>query len=300
MKKSVIIILGLALLAGGLTLSLLTLFVNPTTVVIAKQDLAAGTRLTADLLKESRIPRGAVPEGAFSKVDQAVGLVLTADRVSGDVITSYVAGDSTAAAGIPAQLSPNYVAIAVNVDQATGLAGIVRAGQRVSVIAILDPQVIQRELSNHLIPAYFPTETASSSGAESAAVQPTPTPTPQPPLSPVASITIKGLRVLVVPQSFRYEELPSTTGEAELFASARTSQVAQAGSVILLEAPLAPVQIAPGYSVSPAELLALLNKVATIHLALEPSDGLTIETATLEPVDLANLYERITGYELNP
>ena len=300
MKKSVIIILGLALLAGGLTLSLLTLFVNPTTVVIAKQDLAAGTRLTADLLKESRIPRGAVPEGAFSKVDQAVGLVLTADRVSGDAITSYVAGDSTAAAGIPAQLSPDNVAIAINVDQATGLAGIVRAGQRVSVIAILDPQAIQRELSNHLIPAYLPTEVTSVLGAESAAVQTTPTPTPQPPLSPVASITINGLRVLVVPQSFRYEELPTTSGEAELFASARTSQVAQSGSVILLEAPLAPVQIAPGYSVSPAELLALLNKVATIHLALEPSDGLTIETATLEPVDLANLYERITGYELNP
>jgi Flp pilus assembly protein CpaB len=303
MKKSVIIILGLALLAGGLTLSLLTLFVNPTTVVTAKQDLAAGTRLTADLLKESRIPRGAVPEGAFSNVDQAVGFVLTADRVSGDVITSYVAGDSTAAAGIPAQLSPDNVAIAINVDQATGLAGIVRAGQRVSVIAILDPQAIQRELSNHLIPAYFPTETAPSVGAEAAGVvqqTPSPTPTPQPPLSPVASITINGLRVLVVPQSFRYEELPTTSGEAELFASARTSQVAQSGSVILLEAPLAPVQIAPGYSVSPAELLALLNKVATIHLALEPSDGLTIETATLEPVDLANLYERITGYELNP
>jgi hypothetical protein len=102
-----------------------------------------------------------------------------------------------------------------------------------------------------------------------------------------------------VPQSFRYEELPTTSGEADLFASARTSQAAQTGSVILLEAPLAPVQIAQGYSVSPAELLALLNKVATIHLVLEPSDGLTIEVASLEPVDLAKLYERITGYELN-
>jgi Flp pilus assembly protein CpaB len=303
MKKSVIIILGLALLAGGLTISLLTFYVNPQTVVIARHDLAAGTRLTADLLEESRLPKGAIPEGALSAVDQAVGLVLTADRVSGDVITSYVAGDSTAAAGIPAQLSPDNVAIAVDVDQATGLAGIVRSGQRVSVIAILDPQAIQRELSNNLVPAYLPTEVAQLPEAGAAgAVQPTPTPTPtpQPPLSPVASITIKGLRVLVVPQSFRYEELPTTSGEAELFASARTSQVAQTGSVILLEAPLAPVQIAQGYSVSPAELLALLNKVATIHLALEPSDGLTIEVASLEPVDLAKLYEHITGYELNP
>lgn len=301
MKKSFFIILGLALLAGGLTFSLLTFYIQPTTVVTAGLDLAAGTRLTADLLKESRVPKGAVPEGAFTSGEEVVGLVLTSDRVAGDIITAYVAGDSTAAAGIPAQLSPDHVAIAVNVDQATGLAGIVRTGQRVSVIAILDPQAIQRELSNRISPAFLPTETASE-GRSSGTPQPppTPTPTPQPPLSPVASITIKGLRVLVVPQSFRYEELPATSGEAELFASARTSQAAQSGSVVLLEAPLAPVQIADDYQVSPAELLALLNKVATIHLALEPSDGLTIETSTLEPVDLANLYQHITGLELNP
>ena len=42
MKKSLIIIIGLALLAGGLTFSLLTFYVQPTTVVAARQDLAAG------------------------------------------------------------------------------------------------------------------------------------------------------------------------------------------------------------------------------------------------------------------
>jgi len=62
MKKSFFIILGLALLAGGLTYSLLTFYIQPTTVVTAAHDLAAGTRLTADLLTESRVPKGAVPE----------------------------------------------------------------------------------------------------------------------------------------------------------------------------------------------------------------------------------------------
>ena len=42
MKKSLIIIIGLALLAGGLTLSLLTFYVQPTKMVAARQDLAAG------------------------------------------------------------------------------------------------------------------------------------------------------------------------------------------------------------------------------------------------------------------
>ena len=305
MNKSFLTILGLAILAGGLTVSLLFFYVQPATVITAQHDLAAGTRLTADLLAESRLPKGAIPDGAFTAMEETVGLVLTADRVQGDILTRYVAGDSEAAAGIPAQLSPDHVAIAVNVDQATGLAGIVRNGQRVAVIAILDPQEIQLEIGNKTIPGYLPNDTGVPVDQEietplQSTSTPSPTSTPQPPLSPVASITIKGLRVLVVPQSFRYEELPSTFGEAELFASARTSQIAQSGSVVLLEAPLAPVPIANGYQVSPAELLALLNEVAIIHLALEPSDGLSIEAASLEPVDLANLYEHITGYKLNP
>jgi Flp pilus assembly protein CpaB len=302
MRRPYVIIIVLALAAGALTLTLLTGFIQPQTVVVAKHDLAAGTRLSANLLEERRVPRAAVPPGAFASGEEAVGLVLTAERVAGDVLTSYVAGDAAAAAGLPSQLAPDNVAIAVKVDQATGLAGIVRAGQRVAVIAVLDPQAIQREAGG-INAAFLPTpelaaETSASVERQSTAT-PAPTSTPQPPLSPVASITIKGLRVLVVPQSFRYEELPSVKGEADLFASARTSQSAQSGSVILLEAPLAPVQIAPGLRASPAELLALLNQVAVIHLALEPSDGLQIETAALKPVDLANLYERITGFELN-
>ncbi len=301
MKRPILIIAGLALLAGALTFSLLTGFIQPQPVVVSRQDLAAGTRLTADLLEVKRVPKAAIPPGAFSSLEEASGLVLTNDRVAGDILTSYVAGDSSAAAGLPAQLEPDHVAIAVRVDQATGLAGIVRTGQRVAVIAVLDPQKIQRDPSS-LSAAYLATQPAGTETAgETRQPQPTPSPTatPQPPLSPVASITIKGLRVLVVPQSFRYEELPTAGGEADLFASARTSQAAQTGSVILLEAPLAPIQIASGLSASPAELLALLDEVATIHLVLEPSDGLSIETAALQPVDLANLYARITGFELN-
>jgi len=305
MKKSFLIILGLAALAGVLTLGLLSGIVAPKTAVVAKYDLAAGTRLTAELLEERRLPAAAVPDGAFKSIEEAAGLVLTTSRISGDVITSYVAGDSQAAAGIPAELAPGTVAIAVKIDQATGLAGIVRPGQRVAVIAILDPQAIQQRASYSSFAAVnaLPTLAVPCVG-EACLVTPTPaptatpTPTPAPPLSPAASITITGLRVLVVPQSFRYEELPASAGEDELFAEARTSQASQEGSVILLEAPVAPVTIAPGYAVSPAALLALLNEVAVIHLVLEPAEGLSI-TTSVPPVDLAELYEAITGYDLN-
>lgn len=296
MKKSLLIILGLAALAGAFTLALLSGFVQLRPVVVARVDLAAGTRLTAEIIEVQKRPRVAIPEGSLTSLEEAAGKVLTTSRVAGDVITAYVAGESGASAGIPSELAEGSVAIAVKIDQATGLAGIVRPGQRVSVIAIIDPQAIQHDSSFSNAPITNPLEVPPVEGP---LPTPTPTLTPQPPLSPVASITITGLRVLVVPQSFRYEELPATTGEDAMFADARTSQASQEGSVILLEAPLQAVQIAPGLSASPAELLALLNDVATIHLALEPAEGLSIQVSSLQPVDLAKLYEKITGYDLN-
>jgi hypothetical protein len=126
-----------------------------------------------------------------------------------------------------------------------------------------------------------------------------PTPTTQPPVSPAARIVITGLKVLVVPQSFQYIETAGT-GSSSSFLPAYSSASQQQNSVILLEAPVTPVEIAPGLVASPAELLALLNQTAVIHLALEPADGLTIRVEAVPAVDLAELYQAITGYHLNP
>ena len=104
--------------------------------------------------------------------------------------------------------------------------------------------------------------------------------------------------MLVVPQSFRYEEVPQSTG-GDAFLPARTSTNLQDTSVILLEAPLTPIEITGGVVVSPAELLALLNQTAVIHLALEPAGGLTINVQTLPSADLSKLYETLSGYDLN-
>ena len=102
-------------------------------------DLTAGTRLTADLLEVRTLPGSAIPDGAYTTLAEAEGKVLTTARVAGDPITAYVAGESTASSGIPAQLAENTVAISIKVDQATGLAGVLRPGQTVTVIAIIDP-----------------------------------------------------------------------------------------------------------------------------------------------------------------
>lgn len=298
MKRSYIVVAGLALLAFILTFALLSGVVVPKPVVVARLDLTAGTRLTADLLEVRTLPGSAIPSGAYTTLAEAEGKVLTTARVAGDPITAYVAGESTASSGIPAQLSENTVAISIRVDQATGLAGVLRPGQTVSVIAIIDPGVIQQSALQSVTSPVLQEPVAASSGG----VPPTPlppTPIPQPPVSPAARIVISGLKVLVVPQSFRYEE-SATTGSSDSFLPARTTVTLQQNSVILLEVPVTPVEIAPGLIASPAELLALLNQTAVIHLVLEPANGLNIRVDAIPAVDLAELYQSITGYQLNP
>ncbi len=296
-RNSFFVIGALALIAFGLTYALLSSVIQPKSVVVARVDLAAGTRLTADLLELKTLPRGGVPVGAYTSIEEALDKVLTTARVAGDPITTYVAGESEASAGIPAQLAPDSVAISIKVDQATGLAGIVRPGQRVIVIGVIDPSRIQQGSYQTITGQAYPLPDESNPFIERTPLPPTPT--PQPPPAALARIVITGLRVLVVPQSFRYEEAPQS-GDSDGFLPARTTASLQDESVILLEAPILPIEVAPGVEVSPAELLALLNQTAVVHLALEPADGLSIRVETLPALDLAELYESLSGRHLIP
>ena len=60
--------------------------------------------------------------------------------------------------------------------------------------------------------------------------------------------------------------------------------------MVLLAAPVAPIEVVKGVTMSPVELLALLDEKATLHLALEPRQGLS-GTVTTIGVQLADVYD---------
>ena len=105
------------------------------------------------------------------------------------------------------------------------------------------------------------------------APKPTPTPTVRPPQAPLARIALTGVKVLMVPQVFRYEEVPAGASEEETFASARTTSASQSGSVIVLDVPHSLMEIMPGVQINVATLLAALDKFGAMTLALEPAEG---------------------------
>lgn len=286
-RRSPWIPLLLAGIAGILTLVILNQTIRPRSTVVALQELAPGTRLRADLLEVRSIPAGGRPADAFSELSEVEGRVLAVGRVAGDPITVSVLSDSPQA-GIPSQLSPSSVAIAVNVDQASGVAGILRAGESVTVIGLLTPAVLENLASSVQIYPVIPLDSTTITEQT-----PTPTPAPTPVLGPLARIVLGGVRVLMVPQPFQYQEIPDTADQEALFASAQVTS--SDTSVVVLEVPLAPLEIVPGYWVSPVTLLAALDHFGELHLGLEPADGLSTETAGTITLNLAEYYQQVNS-----
>jgi len=235
-------------------------------VVVARRGLAAGTRLTAEDVALKRLHASAVLDDALTSPADAVGQVLSAPRLPGDQITRSLVGDR-AISGIAATLPAGWRAIAVHVDQATGLAGILRPGDQVEAVAVVDRTALS---------------VATAQDEDDV----------------LARIVLQDLQVLLVPQSFRYEETPVDSSGAFALAPARTTTSAQSASVIVLGAPVAPTALSAGLSAEPAgattlgasrpvtttltaspvELLALLDAKGKIHLALEPVEREIVPT----------------------
>jgi Flp pilus assembly protein CpaB len=278
----------LAVVIGVMVIVLLNGVINPTTVVVAKVAIAPGTPLTADLLEVRTIPSQAKPADAFTRIEDLQNKVLAVGRAPGDYITASVLGD-TSQAGIPASLQPDHLAIAVKVDLASGIAGLLREGQKVTLIGMLSPDVLHSIAAPPLAvnSPFLTAPTNIPSGL--LAPTPTPTPTPTPPEAPLARIAITDLKVLMVPQSFRYEELPSSSSQDQLFASARTVSAAQDGSVVVLDVPSTPVEVVPGFKVNPSTLIVALSKYGSLYLTLESATG--FKEANILTLNLADLYD---------
>jgi Flp pilus assembly protein CpaB len=295
-KRSPLAAIILAVVIGLLVIALLNGIIRPTQVVVARQAIAPGVILNDTLLELRTIPMGAKPANALTSLEEASGKMLAVGRAAGDMIVQSVLGE-IAGAGIPAELPEGHVALAINVNLANGVAGLLRPGQTVTLIGMLPPDVLRESAASGYTLMTLPTTLPMSvtpildPGLETAT--PTVTPTPRPPTAPVARLALTGLRVLMVPQSFRYEEIPAGASEEQLFASARSGMSAQDGSVIVLDVPTALVEALPGFEISPATLLAALDQYGAIHLALEPVGGLALDLTDTLTLNLGEFYHEM-------
>ena len=110
----------------------------PTTpVVVAQADIGTASKLAAAELKTVDWPTAHVPTGAVTAVAAAEGRVTRRPIVAGEPLLEGALFEKGAEGGLPAVISSDHRAVSVKVDSVIGVAGFVKPGAKVDVLATL-------------------------------------------------------------------------------------------------------------------------------------------------------------------
>jgi len=108
-------------------------------VVVAKQEIPLGAKITADQLMLAPIPNGSAPDGVFRKIDQVVGRVAIQAIGLRETVTNMKLAPLGTGGGLPAVIPEGYRAVTVKVDDVVGISGFVMPGSYVDVVAVVTP-----------------------------------------------------------------------------------------------------------------------------------------------------------------
>lgn len=109
------------------------------TVVVAARDLGAGVELATADLTTAQIDAAQAPADAVGDPSRLVGLTLAVVRFAGEPITPRSLGPAVT-------LAPDERGLAIKVKADTGLAGLLRPGMQVGVIATLAAADVTRDM----------------------------------------------------------------------------------------------------------------------------------------------------------
>ena len=108
----------------------------PTTgpVVVASQDIPLSTRIREDQVKTVTIDLTSMLAGAFTDPSQVIGKIAREPVASGGQITETTLSGGEAGAITDIQVPPGQRAIAVRVDQTTGVGTVIQTGDYVDMV----------------------------------------------------------------------------------------------------------------------------------------------------------------------
>jgi pilus assembly protein CpaB len=146
-NKRLILALAGAVICGLLAVMLVTRYLasvqtfakDLNNVVVAKTEIPVGAKITVEQLALAPIPNGSAPEGAFRKLEDAVGRVAITTIGLREPITNLKLAPEGTGAGLQAVIPEGYRAMTVRVDDVVGVSGFVAAGSYVDVVAVIVP-----------------------------------------------------------------------------------------------------------------------------------------------------------------
>jgi len=146
-NKRLILALTGAVICGLLAVMLITQYLasvqsfqrDINNVVVAKTEIPLGTRISEEQLSLLPIPNGSAPEGAFRKLEDAVGRVAVIPIGVREPVTEFKLAREGMGAGLGAVIPEGYRAMTVKVDEIVGVSGFVMPGSFVDVVAVIVP-----------------------------------------------------------------------------------------------------------------------------------------------------------------
>lgn len=126
--------------------------VTTTSITVAKDPIPPGQELTRDHLTTTTIAASAVPTGAFASPEGLVGRVTIVPVVAGQTILEQFLAARGAGSGLQALVPAGMRAITLDVNESSGLAGMLIPGCRVDLVATaMSPESPDKSLSRTIV-----------------------------------------------------------------------------------------------------------------------------------------------------
>lgn len=120
-------------------------------VLVAAADLPLGQELAAEHLKYLDFPPELVPPGRIPTTEAAVGRVLAAPVGKGQMMVETLLAPDGTAAGLQAAIPKGMRAVTIEVNEVTGLAGLITQGCRVDVVTTLTDERTRQPVSRAIV-----------------------------------------------------------------------------------------------------------------------------------------------------
>jgi pilus assembly protein CpaB len=114
-------------------------------VAVAVTDLTDGTRLEEGDVALVDMPTAVVPLGAYTTLDSIVDRITRVPVFAGEVMVPRRLAPVGAGAGLEVRITPGKRAMAVEIDEVAGLAGLIQPDSRVDVLVTLTDAETERQ-----------------------------------------------------------------------------------------------------------------------------------------------------------
>lgn len=107
-------------------------------VVMAKSEIPVGTAITPEMIKVAKASKGALPTRYFETSEKVSGRVASYTMLPGIIVQPNMLAPVGTVPGLGVKIPDGYRAVAVKVDEFSSVAGFLKPGSRVDVIAVLN------------------------------------------------------------------------------------------------------------------------------------------------------------------